>query len=186
MSVNRIRSLRPSTVFVDVCPRDTHTPHGLSCFRRGRRGTCSVHSTAPATGLTTLGTGLARTGTNTGTVYSKNRIKEKGVKITLRRLGFGTLKSTIASKQRTRRAVSTHLGHLTSLSSYMLLTPHWQRLTGMCDLVDDVDGPSQEIGYEDSRNDYSSSNSTSQVNIALSCPISPPLSLYPYLPPPHT
>ena len=32
VSVNRIRSLRPSTVFVDVCPRDTHTPHGLSCF----------------------------------------------------------------------------------------------------------------------------------------------------------
>ena len=25
VSVNRIRSLRPSTVFVDVCPRDTHT-----------------------------------------------------------------------------------------------------------------------------------------------------------------
>ena len=120
VSVNWIRSLRPSTVFVDVCPRDTHTPHGLSCFRRGRRGTSSVHSTAPATGLTTLGTGLARTGTNTGTVYSKNRIKEKGVKITLRRLGFGTLKSTIASKQRTRRAVSTHLGHLTSLSSYIV------------------------------------------------------------------
>ena len=34
VSVNRIRSLRPSTVFVDVCPRDTHTPHGLSCFCR--------------------------------------------------------------------------------------------------------------------------------------------------------
>ena len=33
------------------------------------------------------------------------------------------------------------------------LTSHWQRLTGMCDLVDDVDGPSQEIGYEDSCND---------------------------------
>ena len=33
VSVNWIRSLRPSTVFVDVCPRDTHTPHGLSCFR---------------------------------------------------------------------------------------------------------------------------------------------------------
>ena len=32
VSVNWIRSLRPSTVFVDVCPRDTHTPHGLSCF----------------------------------------------------------------------------------------------------------------------------------------------------------
>ncbi|EOD06566.1 hypothetical protein EMIHUDRAFT_219073 [Emiliania huxleyi CCMP1516] len=32
VSVNRIRSLRPSTVFVDVCPRDTHTPHGLFCF----------------------------------------------------------------------------------------------------------------------------------------------------------
>ena len=32
VSVNRIRSLRPSTVFVDVCPRDTHTPHGLSCL----------------------------------------------------------------------------------------------------------------------------------------------------------
>ena len=31
VSVNWIRSLRPSTVFVDVCPRDTHTPHGLSC-----------------------------------------------------------------------------------------------------------------------------------------------------------
>ena len=29
VSVNWIRSLRPSTVFVDVCPRDTHTPHGL-------------------------------------------------------------------------------------------------------------------------------------------------------------
>ncbi len=28
------RSLRPSTVFVDVCPRDTHTPHGLFCFCR--------------------------------------------------------------------------------------------------------------------------------------------------------
>ena len=35
VSVNWIRSLRPSTVFVDVCPRDTHTPHGLSCFRIG-------------------------------------------------------------------------------------------------------------------------------------------------------
>ncbi len=34
VSVNRIRSLRPSTVFVDVCPRDTHTPHGLFCFCR--------------------------------------------------------------------------------------------------------------------------------------------------------
>ena len=34
VSVNWIRSLRPSTVFVDVCPRDTHTPHGLSCFCR--------------------------------------------------------------------------------------------------------------------------------------------------------
>ena len=32
VSVNWIRSLRPSTVFVDVCPRDTHTPHGLFCF----------------------------------------------------------------------------------------------------------------------------------------------------------
>ena len=33
VSVNWIRSLRPSTVFVDVCPRDTHTPHGLSCLK---------------------------------------------------------------------------------------------------------------------------------------------------------
>ena len=32
VSVNWIRSLRPSTVFVDVCPRDTHTPHGLFCL----------------------------------------------------------------------------------------------------------------------------------------------------------
>ena len=37
VSVNQIRSLRPSTVFVDVCPRDTHTPHGLSCFARSAR-----------------------------------------------------------------------------------------------------------------------------------------------------
>ena len=44
MSVNRIRSLRPPTVFVDVCPRDTHTPHGLSCFVRGRllTATCTA------------------------------------------------------------------------------------------------------------------------------------------------
>ena len=38
VSVNWIRSLRPSTVFVDVCPRDTHTPHGLSCFSLGQGG----------------------------------------------------------------------------------------------------------------------------------------------------
>ena len=29
VSVNRTRSLRPSTVFLDVCPRDTHTPPTL-------------------------------------------------------------------------------------------------------------------------------------------------------------
>ena len=48
VSVNRIRSLRPSTVFVDVCPRDTHTPHGLSCLhlRLERAGAREVDAAA--------------------------------------------------------------------------------------------------------------------------------------------
>ena len=44
VSVNRIRSLRPSTVFVDVCPRDTHTPHGLSSFYSALHSTSSTPS----------------------------------------------------------------------------------------------------------------------------------------------
>ena len=64
VSVNRIRSLRPSTVFVDVCPRDTHTPHGLFCF--GQEGQLTPAGHSPADLPRSLRVTLTRRGRGSG------------------------------------------------------------------------------------------------------------------------